>query len=226
MNLFTSRKGRKPNYDDFIQSKPILVILEILAKPKTWIRRLYNWVVKWASHKRAKTALAGLSFAESSFFPLPPDPLLMAMVFAKPKRWVRYASITLAASVAGGIFGYLIGFGLMESVGRWIVDSLHITKEFANFGVAYKENASLAVFTAAFTPVPYKIITLSAGAFRINFATFLVASFIGRGSRFFAVAGLSAYLGKKYKDQIERYIDLLSLLLLVVVIGLFFIIKH
>ena len=226
MQLFKLKKGKKPKYDDFIQSKPFLILIEILAKPKDWIRKLYNWVVKWASHKRAKTALAGLGFAESSFFPLPPDPLLMAMVFAKPKHWLKYASITLIASVVGGIFGYLIGFGLMESVGQWIINTLHINKEFADIGVAYKNNASLAVFAAAFTPIPYKIITISAGAFRINFVVFLIASVIGRGSRFFTVAGLSAFLGKKYKDQIERYIDVISLLLLVVIVALFFVVAH
>ena len=225
-NPFRKNSSASPKFDSFRNTKPVLLLIDALAVPRNWIRRLYNWVVKWAAHKNAQSALAGISFAESSFFPLPPDPLLMAMVFAKPKRWVRYAFITLITSVVGGAFGYLIGFGLMESVGQWIIDSFHLQKEFVDLGKAYSDNATIAVFAAALTPIPYKLVTITAGAFQINFPVFIIASIVGRGTRFFAVAALAAFLGQKYKDQIEKYIDLVSILLLVVLIGLFVILRN
>ena len=226
MKLFSNGSKKSPRYEAFMTSKPLLLLAELLAAPRRWIRSLYNWVVKWASHKNAQSALASISFAESSFFPLPPDPLLMAMVFAKPKRWIRYSLITLVASVVGGMFGYLIGLGLMESVGQWILDTFHLQQEFVDLGKRYSDNATIAVFAAALTPIPYKLVTITAGAFQINFAVFVVASIVGRGSRFFTVAALSAFLGQKYKDQIERYIDIVSLLLVAVLVGLFFALRH
>ena len=221
-----SKKQKHPAFDSFLKSKPMLLLIEVLDKPRVWIRKLYNWVVKWAAHKNAQSALAGISFAESSFFPLPPDPLLMAMVFAKPKRWVRYALITLIASVIGGVFGYIIGLGLMESVGQWILDTFHLQKEFVDLGKAYSDNATLAVFAAALTPIPYKLVTITAGAFQINFPIFVVASIVGRGTRFFAVAALAAFLGQKYKDKIERYIDVVSVVLLVILFILFILFRN
>lgn len=194
------------------------------APSKKPFRRLYDWFVAWADKPNAEKALAAFSFAESSFFPVPPDPLLMALVFAKTKQFLRFAAVTTAASVAGGIFGYVIGIGLFESIGNWLIETYHLQEDYASLGQKFQDNNFLAVLAAALTPIPYKIITISAGAFKVNFVSFVLASIIGRGSRFFGVAALAHYLGRRHKEKIERYIDLISvavITLLVIAILLF-----
>lgn len=190
------------------------------------IRQMYAWVTHWAKTKHAETALWGVSFAESSFFPIPPDPLLMAMTFSKENKWLRFAFITTAASILGGIAGYLIGFGLFETIGEWIIDTYHLQDEYANLSQKYTDNAAIAVFSAALTPIPYKIITITAGAAKINLVTFVIASIAGRSMRFFAVAGLAKYLGKNHKENIEKYIDIISLSLIAILILLLLIISR
>lgn len=182
--------------------------------------RLYAWTTKWARHPRAEQALAGITAAEGVFFPIPPDPLLMAMVFTKPARWLRYSLITVTASVAGGIVGYAIGFALFESLGAWIISSLHLEAGYQTLSTNFQTNATLAVFTAALTPIPYKLITITAGATFVNFGVFVVASILGRGVRFFAVGFLARLLGARYKAQIEKYIDVISITLIVVLVAL------
>lgn len=195
------------------------------TKPRSPIKRLYNWTVKWSQHRHALRALTVMSFAESSFFPVPPDPLLLTMTFTKPKKWLKYAGITTAASVIGGIFGYLIGLLLFESLGTWIIDSLHLQHEFVAVGEWYDRYAFWAVLAAAFSPIPYKLFTIAGGVFRINFFGFLLASIIGRGGRFFLVAFLSKTLGSRYREKIEHYIDYISLATVVLIAVLFLILK-
>ncbi len=193
----------------------VLIYFSGMKKPITWVRlkikQLYAWTTKWAKTKYAEQALAALSFAESSFFPIPPDPLLIAVVLTNPKKWKRLASITTGFSVLGGIFGFLIGFLLFESIGGWVIESYHLQEAYESLGRGFQDNVVISVFGAALTPLPYKIFTISAGAFHVNFFLLGVPSIIGRGARFFAVAGLTSFLGQKYKDQIEKYIDLISL---------------
>ena len=208
----------RPNFEAFKNSSPILVILSLFKVPRKWIKSLYGWVVKWSGHKNAQSALAGISFAESSFFPLPPDPLLMAMVFAKPKKWLKYAAITLVASVLGGLFGYLIGSVFFDSIGDWLLSTLHLEEGFKDVENLYLQYSFWIVFVSAISPIPYKIFTIAAGVFKVNLIGFLIASIIGRGLRFFAVAGLASFLGHKYKDKIEQYIDLVSLGLVVLLV--------
>lgn len=186
-------------------------------KPSLFLR-LYNWTVSWADKPSADKALAAVSFAESSFFPIPPDPLLIALVTAKPNKWVRFALIASVASIAGGMFGYLIGFGLFESVGNWILNTYHLQDAYMSLGQRFEANAVIAVFAAAMTPIPYKLITITAGAFHINLIAFILASIIGRSLRFFLVAWAMHHFGRRYKDVIEQYINYLAwgfLLLLV-----------
>lgn len=182
------------------------------------IKSLYAWTTKWAKHPQAERYLAGITAIEGIFFPIPPDPLLMAMVFTKPNKWFRFALITLVASILGGLVGYLIGFALFESAGQWIIDSLHLQEGYASLSRSFQDNATLAVFTAALTPIPYKLITLTSGALHVNLGVFVLASVLGRGARFFAVAGLARLLGKRYKDQIEKYIDIISISLVVILV--------
>ena len=219
-------RSHAPRFQSFIHSSPILSIVACVAWPRKIIRRLYGWVVGWAETKRAEQALAGIAFAESSFFPIPPDPLLIAMVIAKPANFLRHAAICAIASTLGGVFGYAIGLMLFSTIGVWIVDTYGLQEEFIHIGTRYEENAFLPVFTAAFTPIPYKLITVAAGVFKIHFVMFLVASFIGRGMRFFLVATLMHHLGRRYKDLIEKYIDILSIVFVALLILGFVVLKY
>ena len=175
-------------------------------------------MVGWAGTKYGEQALAGISFAESSFFPIPPDPLLIAMVVTHPAKFLRFATICTLSSVAGGIFGYIIGVGLFGTVGVWLIETYHLQEEFLLIEQKYAENAFLTIFTAGFTPIPFKLITVAAGVFQVNFFVFVLAALIGRGSRFFLVAYLMHHFGKRYKDVIEKYVDILSIAFVVILI--------
>jgi len=181
------------------------------------LQRTYAWILSFANHPYAIWILGAVSFAESSFFPIPPDPLLIAMVMAKPTLFLRHAAICTLSSTFGGMFGYAIGLMLFSTVGVWIVSAYGLQEEFVQIGMRYEENAFLTVFTAAFTPIPYKLITVAAGVFHINFLAFVLASIIGRGMRFFLVATLMYYLGRRYKDSIEKYIDILSVVFVILI---------
>ena len=190
------------------------------TKKPSLAKRTYDWFISWAEKPQADKALAGFAFAESSVFPIPPDPLLMALVFAKTKQRLRLALITTLASVLGGALGYLIGWGLFESIGQWLLDTYDLHHQYLSLGESFQNNGFIAVLTAALTPIPYKIITISAGGFKISFWIFMLASVIGRGTRFFAVGYLAAYLGAKHKEKIERYINFLSIVIVVLLIVL------
>ncbi len=211
MAFKSPRNINGPAFREFLQTKPVLYIISLLSLPRKLLRNTYDWVIGWAAKKQAEKALAGISFVESSVFPIPPDPLLIAMVMSKPERYLRFALICTTASVLGGLFGYFIGFALFETIGRWVVDTYHLQANFDKLGGWYENNALLAVFTAAFTPIPYKLVAISAGVFQVNIAAFIVASILGRGGRFFAVAWLMHHFGRRYKDKIEKYIDVISL---------------
>jgi len=144
------------------------------------LRGIYDWTVEKAQHRKAVYWLALFAFLESSVFPVPPDVLLVAMTFSKRERAFRYAMVTLFFSLLGGITGYLIGFGLYESIGKPIIHAYGLDNLMISIGNRYEANAFIAVFAAAFTPIPYKLITISAGVFNISFIPFLLASFTGR----------------------------------------------
>ena len=189
------------------------------------MRRAYYWVVGWAEKPQAEKALAGLSFAESSFFPIPPDPLLIAIVTARPKKWLRFATITTVASVLGGILGYIIGAAAISAVMPIIIqvgyeDAYKSAVEwFANYG-------AFAVVVAGFTPIPYKIFTIAGGAAGMSIPLFLIGSIIGRGGRFYLVAFLMQHFGRRYKDKIEKYIDVLSIAFVLLLVLGFVLIKY
>ena len=183
-----------------------------------FLHRLYHWTLKWSAHPRASWALFGIAFIESSFFLIPPDVLLIPMTLAKPRRWAWYGFLTMIGSVFGGIAGYFIGWGLWESIGEAIVRFYHFEEEIAALANRYETYAFWTVFAAALTPIPYKIITISAGLFRISLVTMIVASFIGRGMRFFIVAALVGIFGEPIKRIIEHYFDLLAFLFVALLI--------
>ncbi len=201
-------------------------LLRVLKGPTLFLRRLYDWTLHWAKTPRAPAALLGIAFMESSFFPIPPDVLLIPMVIAKPVRWLGFAALCTLGSLLGALLGYAIGWGLYETVGQWIVATYHLEEAMVLVGQKYQENAFLAVFTAAFTPIPFKVFTISAGLFRIDVATLLVASLLGRFGRFFLVAGSLRLFGRRIAATIERYFDVFSLVFAALLIGGFCLVKY
>lgn len=170
---------------------------------------LYNKVISWAKHPKASWYLGGLSFAESSFFPIPPDVMLLPMVMAKPEKWLWYATLTTLMSVLGGVAGYMIGFFAFEILEPLVIqwgygEKLALAKSlFSEWGV-------WVIFAAGFSPIPYKIFTVTAGALSMLLIPFIVASIIGRGARFFIVSALLAWAGPKMEPVILRYIEWLG----------------
>ena len=169
--------------------------------------RLYDSCLRWARHRHAPYYLTGLSFAESSFFPIPPDVMLMPMSLAQPRRAMYFALITTLASVVGGIAGYAIGYfaldwvaPLIEEGGRWSAAYNRASTWFTDWGF-------WAVLIAGFSPIPYKVFTISAGALSMAFIPFVIASAIGRGGRFFLVAGLLAWGGPAMEARIRVYVE-------------------
>ena len=191
----------------------------------TLIRKLYDWVLHWATTRYAIPVLFVISFVESSFFPIPPDILLIAMVIAAPAGWVRLALICSIGSVLGGMFGYLIGYQFMDLIGNRIVEFYHFQEKWGEIGVLYDKYDVWAVIVAGFTPLPYKVFTLSAGAFKINFSTFVLASAVSRAARFFLVAALLYKFGPPFKVLIEKYFNLFTIIFSFLLVFGFFLLK-
>ena len=181
-----------------------------------FFERCYESILLWAQHRHAVKYLFALSFAESSFFPLPPDIMLAPMSLSQPKRALFFALLTTVASVLGGILGYMIGLYAMDWVMPWLQDStygasfIRVQNWFEQWGV-------WAVFLAGFSPIPYKVFTIASGAFGLLFLPFVAASILGRGARFFLVAGLIRWGGERLDDLIRRYMNTLGLILVFLV---------
>ena len=195
--------------------------------PGVLLRRLYQWVIHWAQTPHAKTALVLIAFAESSFFPIPPDVLLIAMGVSAPHGAIGYAGLCLVGSVLGGMAGYAIGLGLWGLVSEWFFAYIPgFTPEvFQKVSTLYSDNAFWAVFAAGFSPIPYKVFTIAAGATQISFMTFVVASILSRGLRFFLIGGALRVFGPSVRQVLEKYFDLFSIAFLVLLIGGFIVVK-
>lgn len=170
---------------------------------------LYRRTMVWSRHPRAPWYLAGLSFAESSFFPVPPDVMLAPMSLANPARAWRFALLTTLASVAGGLFGYAIGYFAFDAIEPWLRESHH----WASYQSAvdwFDRWGFWAIFIAGFSPIPYKLFTIAGGALSMALLPFTLASLIGRGARFFLVAGLMAWGGARMETVLHRYVDRLG----------------
>jgi membrane protein YqaA with SNARE-associated domain len=176
------------------------------------VRRLYDWVLHWAQTPYGAPALFGLALAESSFFPIPPDPLLIALCLGAPGLSLRFAANATVASVLGGMLGYGIGAGAWHLMEGWFFAYVPgvSAEAFARVQGLYDNYDFWAVFLAGLTPIPYKVFTLSAGVFSINFPVFVVASVLSRGLRFFLLAGLIFYFGQPITRFIDRYFNLLA----------------
>ena len=182
------------------------------------IRKLYDWVLNQAERPYALWTLAFVAFIESSFFPIPPDILLIPMVIAALNRAWLLAGICTIASVTGGAFGYLIGAQLFDLVGQPILDFYHKGDYFDTFAARFNEQGHWAVLFAGMTPFPYKVITIASGMTGLPFFQFMLWSIIARGARFFIVAGLLWYFGEPIKTFIEKYLGLLFTLFCVLLV--------
>lgn len=199
------------------------------------LRRLYDWVLHWAETRYGPNALFGLSFAEASFFPIPPDPLLIALILGSRRRAFRFAMICSVASVLGAAVGYGIGYFAWWTISHDFTPLAHF---FFNNVPGFTEDRFFVVkelydkwnfwivFTAGFTPLPYKVFTISGGAFSINIIMFLIASVVGRSARFFLVAFLIWKYGEGIKGFIDKYFNWLAILFTALLIGGFLAVKY
>lgn len=198
------------------------------------LRRLYNWVLSWAETPYGALALFLIAFAESSFFPIPPDPLLIALVLGMRSKAFKYAALCTTASITGAILGYAIGYflwwtpsGEFTNIAWFFFNNVPgFTPDlFHDISLMFEEYNFWIIFTAGFTPIPYKVFTVSGGAFNINLLMFIIASIVSRGARFFLVAFLIWKFGPRIKLFIDKYFDLLAITFTILLVGGFLIIK-
>lgn len=191
------------------------------------LRRLYDWTMSLARTRHAERSLAGISFVESSFFPIPPDVLLIPMVLSDRDRWLRYAVVCTVASVLGGLLGYFIGAVLFETVGRPILNFYGYMEAFAEFQDAFNEWGLLIVLAfGGLTPLPFKVVTIASGVTGLMLPVFVLSSLVARGTRFFLVAWLLYRFGPPIRTFIEKNLSLLFILFLVLLVGGFVAVKY
>ena len=193
------------------------------------IKRLYDWMLSWGNSRWGAWALFFFALAESSFFPIPPDVLLIALCLGVTSKSFRYALICLSGSIIGAMIGYAIGFFLWQNtageytaLANWFYAHVFSVESFTSVGALYDKYNFWIVFTAGFTPLPYKIFTISGGLFHINFVMFIIASIVSRGLRFFLIAALIWKFGAPIKGFIDKYFNLLAILFTVLLVGSFF----
>jgi membrane protein YqaA with SNARE-associated domain len=200
--------------------------LAVLNAPRRWLRGLYDWTMHWAETPQSLVALFLIAFAESSFFPVPPDVLLIAIVAAAPAKWLRAALVCTVGSVLGALLGYAIGHGLMATLGQAIVDFYHAQRHWDRVVELYNGTWGIWFLAgAAFTPIPYKVATIAAGATEMPLVPFVLVSILGRGARFFLVAAILRVFGAPVRRTLERNFDLAALAFLVLLVGGFLVIK-
>lgn len=186
---------------------------------------LYDRAMRWARHPHAPWYLGGLSFAESSFFPIPPDVMLAPMSMAQPNRAFRFATLTTLTSVLGGLLGYLIGMFAFELVEPFLQEGRY-AEGFERAKAWFDQWGFLAVLVAGFSPIPYKVFTITAGVLAMAFLPFVLASFVGRGARFYLVAGLMAWGGEGMEQKLRRWVDWLGWLTVAAVVVLILVYRN
>lgn len=197
------------------------------------VKRLYDWMLSWGESRWGALALFLFAFAESSFFPIPPDVLLIALCLGAVARSFRFAAICTAGSILGAMLGYAIGFfawqttaGEYTALAHFFFNHVFSVEAFEKVGALYDQYNFWIVFTAGFTPLPYKIFTITGGLFHINFVMFIIASIISRGLRFFLIAGLIWKFGAPIKGFIDKYFNLLAIAFTVLLVGSFFLLGY
>lgn len=196
------------------------------------VKRLYDWMLSWGNSRWGAAALFIFAFAESTFFPVPPDVLLIALCLGCTAKSFRYAAICLAGSITGALLGYSIGYYLWQTpageytaLATFFFDNVFSIEGFNKVKALYEQYNFWIVFTAGFTPLPYKIFTISAGLFDINLPMFIIASVVSRGLRFFLIAGLIWKFGEPIKTFIDKYFNWLAIAFTVLLIGSFFLVS-
>ncbi|MCR6629790.1 MAG: DedA family protein [Magnetospirillum sp.] len=189
------------------------------------LQQTYDWMMEKAAHRHALWWLAAISFIESSVFPIPPDIMLIPMVLAAPTRWFRLALVCTLSSVAGGFLGYAIGYYFMDTVGQVILAAFHLTDKFAAFKPLVDQYGVWVIIVKGATPIPYKLITIAAGAFHFDLPHFTFASVIARGMRFFLVAALLWQFGTPIRDFVEKRLKLVTTALVLLLVGGFAVLK-
>ena len=167
---------------------------------------LYDRVLAWSRHRHAERYLAAMSFAESSFFPIPVDVMLAPMTLADRSKWIRFATIATVFSVLGGLGGYAIGWGMFEAIEPWLRES-HYWESYQTARQWFDDYGVLVVFVAGFSPIPYKVFTIAAGVAALNLPGFFIGSLIGRAARFFLVAGLVRAGGQRFEDTLSKHVE-------------------
>lgn len=202
------------------------MLRSLVDVPRRFVRRLYDWTMHWSETPQSLAALFGIAFVESSVFPIPPDVLLIAIVAASPGRWLVAASLCTAGSVTGAMLGYAIGYGFMATIGQAIVDFYHAQHHWSRVVELY--NGAWGIWflaAAAFTPIPYKVATIAAGATHMSFVPFVAVSVLGRGGRFFLVSGILRLFGAPVRRTLEKNFDLAAALFLVLLVGGFVVLR-
>lgn len=183
------------------------------------LRRIYDKCMEWLEKPYGIYVLFIIAFAESSFFPLPPDVFLIALCIGIPRKSFKYAAVCAIGSTLGGAFGYGLGMWAMEGIGQPIVEWYGLADKYEQVRHLYNEYDALAIFAAGFTPLPYKLFTITAGAFELKFVTFLLVSLVSRSARFFLVAACLYFFGAPVKRYIDRYFNILSVVFVVLLVG-------
>tara|TARA_B100001758_G_C18011025_1_gene403066 strand:- start:42 stop:626 length:585 start_codon:yes stop_codon:yes gene_type:complete len=190
-----------------------------------FLRSLYNWTLNKAEHRYSSLILSIVSFAESSFFPIPPDILLIPMIIAKRMKAWTYAFICTFSSVLGGVAGYAIGYFFYSTIGVLIIETYHLSNSFNTFESYYNEYGILIVLGAGFTPFPFKFITIASGVFNLNIFLFIITAIMARGLRFYLLSGLLFVFGEQIKILIDKYFNTLAILFFILLVGSVLIIK-
>lgn len=190
------------------------------------LRRLYDRVIALAGSRRAPVWLAVVAFAESSFFPIPPDVLLVPMALARPERAYRLALLCTVASVIGGMLGYLIGYGLYETVAAPLIHFYHYEAAADAFVQRFQEYGLWVILVKGLTPIPYKIVTIASGMAHFSFPVFVAASIVTRGARFFVLAALLRYFGAPARTFIEQRLTLVTTVTLVAIVFGFVVLRY
>lgn len=202
-----------------------MILQKVRAMGRNWVKAVYDYMLRLAADKHAMLFLFIVAFAESSFFPIPPDIMLIPMILATPFKAYRIAGVATAASVIGGYFGYLIGVYGYDLIAKPILNFYGYMAQFDVFKGYYHEWGAWIVFGAGLTPFPYKVVTIASGAVHLDLAVFTIASVLSRGGRFFLVAWLLKKYGVPMKVFIEKHLGKLSVLFVVLLVGGFALIK-